>query len=225
MAKKVETKKAAAKETKKVAVKEVKEVKETKCDCNCNCECNNAELVNYVKYSFYALVCIFVCVLISTVFVIILAVGDDKKETKSTTKNTVTTNNNGSGEEDAEYDVSMFTQITAQELINLYNGSEKSVIYIGRATCGYCVKFLPALQKAQDELGYKTYYYDISTITSDEYYEIIALNDFLNNNFGSTPMVIVVQNGQILSANNDNQGWVGYAEYDTFKAYMQGLGY
>ena len=44
-------------------------------------------------------------------------------------------------------------------------------------------------------------------------------------NFGYTPMVIVVQNGQILSADESGEGWVGYAEYDSFKAYLQGLGY
>ena len=225
MAKKIETKKTAT----KTAVKEttVKPVTKKE-ECNCNCGCNNGEMLNYVKYSFYALVCIFVCALISTIFIIILAVGDDKntnKNNNTSSKTSTSTNQGTKTEENTDYDVSMFEQITAQQLIDLYNGSEKSVIYVGRATCGYCVKFLPALQKAQEELGYKTYYYDISTITSDEYYEIIALNDFLNENFGSTPMVIVVQNGQILSTNNDNKGWVGYAEYDTFKAYMQGLGY
>ena len=196
-------------------------------------EYDNTELTNYVKYSFYTLICIFVCVLITTIFIIILAVDNDKNNNRnSSSYSSNESSNNGGGSSQSgnnnnnvEYDVSMFTEITAQELINLYNGSERSVIYIGRETCGYCVAFLPSLQKAQEELGYKTYYYDIDKLTADDYYDIIALNSFLETNFGSTPMVIVVQNGKILSANDDNQGWVGYAEYETFKNYMIGLGF
>ena len=214
---------------KKITKKEeVKEVKEEKCNCGCNCGENNKELTEYVKYTFYTLVCILVCALVSTIFIIILAVDNDKDSNKNTSTSTKTTTQTGTQtgtQTTSDYDVSMFVEINKDQLINLYNGSEKSVIYIGRATCGYCVKFLPSLQRAQAEFGYQTYYYDIDKLTADDYYEIVALNLFLEENFGSTPMVLVVQNGQILSANNDNTGWVGYAEYDQFEQYLKNLGF
>ena len=144
-------------------------------------------------------------------------------ESTNTNTNTTTTNNNNNN--NSHDDVSMFVEIDKDGLINLYNGPERSVIYIGRATCGYCVKFLPALQRAQSEFGYQTYYYDIDKLTADDYYEIVALNLFLEENFGSTPMVLVVQNGQILSESNDNTGWIGYAEYDQFQEYLKNLGF
>lgn len=213
-------------------------IKEEKCNCECNCECNcgcnNKELTEYVKYTFYTLVCILVCALVSTIFIIILAVDNDKENgnkntsTYSSTSNSGSNNGNGSQtvtQTSSDYDVSMFKEIDINGFMSLYNGPEKSVIYIGRPTCGYCVKFLPSLQRAQSEFGYQTYYYDTDKLTADDYYAIIALNSFLEENFGSTPMVLVVQNGQILSANNDGQGWVGYAEYDQFAQYLKNLGF
>ena len=224
------TKKATNTKAKKVVNKEeiVEAVVEDKCGCTCNdCKCSSNECL--LKSIFYTLICILVFAAISAVFTIILAV-DYHNNGKNKNNNTSTSENSGNGgsntgTDEQEYDVSMFTEITAEQLINLYNGEEKALIYIGRPTCGYCVAFLPTLQQAQEELGYKTYYYDISNVTDEDYAAITGLNDFMAENFGYTPMVIVVQNGQILSANNDGKGWVGYSEYDAFISYLKGLGY
>lgn len=202
-----------------------KNIEEKKCECS-NCTCENEP--NYLKYIFYTLVSIFVCVLISTIFVIIIAVDNDNENKNNNTslnsyantENTGNGSNNGGEIVNPEYDTSMFEEINASKFIELFNGSEQSLIYIGRPGCGYCVQFLPSLQKAQDEFGYKTYYLDIDTITDEEYYEISGLNEFLENNFGFTPMVLVVQNGQIAG-----EGWVGYNEYDAFKTYLESIGY
>jgi predicted bacteriocin transport accessory protein len=220
------TKKAAS--TKKVVNKKEEIVaKEEKCECGCNdCKCGSTECL--LKSIFYTLICILVFAAVSAVFTIILAVdyhNNGKNRNYSTSTSTETGTNTNTGTEDAEYDVSMFTEITAEQLINLYNGEEKSLIYIGRPTCGYCVAFLPTLQQAQTAFGYQTYYYDISNVTDADYDAITGLNEFMAENFGYTPMVIVVQGGQILSASGDGQGWVGYSDYDTFAAYLQGLGY
>ena len=223
------TKKATnTKEKKVVNKKEEIVAKEEKCECKCDdCKCGANECL--LKSIFYTLICILVFAAISCVFTIILAV-DYHNNGKNRNVNNSTSENGGNGgsntgTDEQEYDVSMFEEITAEQLINLYNGEEKALIYIGRPTCGYCVAFLPTLQQAQAELGYKTYYYDISNVTDADYEAITGLNDFMAENFGYTPMVIVVQNGQILSANGDGQGWVGYSDYDSFIAYLQGLGY
>jgi len=208
-------------------------VKEEACKCE-NCNCANNECL--LKAMFYTLICIFVCAFISTVFTIILTINyyNNNKDTRNTDySNTSNSGNNGSGNgtstntgnDETEYDVSRFTEITAAQLIELWNGEEKSFIYIGRSTCGYCVKFLPYLNQAIDEFGIKAYYYNTDTLDEESYYAIAGLNEWMGNNFGATPMVIVVQGGDIVSAENNSQGWVGYADYDTFKAYLQGLGY
>ena len=226
-AKTTKTVKAAkAVKTEKV-VKAEPVVKADKCECKCDdCKCNSNEWL--LKSIFYTLISILVFAAITAITTIIIAVdyhnnGKNRNTNNSTQQGTGTSTNTGT--EDNEYDVSMFTEISAEELVNLFYSEEKSLIYIGRPTCGYCVAFLPSLQQAQKELGYQTYYYDISNVTDDQYNAITGLNDFMANNFGYTPMVIVVQGGQILSADGSGEGWVGYAEYDAFKSYLQALGY
>lgn len=116
--------------------------------------------------------------------------------------------------ENKEYDVSMFKQIDVDGLKEAFDSEEAKVVYLGRATCGYCVQFLPVLQKAQDEFGYQTLYIDITTIDEDGAKEIQGMDSFLEENYGTTPLVIIVKDGKLV------KGHVGYAEYDEFAKYL-----
>ena len=130
---------------------------------------------------------------------------DSKEETQQT-------------EQDVEYDVSMFDTVDAEKTVKLFEEDDTQVIYIGRSTCGYCVQFLPVLQQAQKDYGYKTKYLDITTVTEDGQKSILEKDNdeqFLTTNFGSTPMVILVKDGKLVD------GWVGYAEYDTFAKFLE----
>ena len=203
---------------------EVKKTETKNCECT-NCTCKENE--NYLKYIFYTLVSIFVCVLIATVFIIIIAVDNNEVKTYSTSGNNTTTQTGTTTDvpDLTGYDTSMFEEINTNKFVELYNGSELSVIYIGRAGCGYCVKFLPSLQQAQKEFGYKTYYLDIDEITENDYNTIIGLSDYLYENFGYKPMVLVVKNGKVVSDDGYGEGWIGYNEYDAFKTYLESLGF
>ena len=120
-----------------------------------------------------------------------------------------------------EYDVSKFTEINYEEFIDKYNGSEQSLIYIGRSTCIHCINFVPVLNEAQNKYGYITYYLDISKITEDEYNDIKNLESFLDENFGLTPMVIVVKDNKII----DNGTWMGEGSIEEFSKFLEKLGY
>ncbi len=119
-----------------------------------------------------------------------------------------------------EYDASMFKQVTPDEFVEAFKGSETQVIYIGRPTCSYCAAFLPTLQQAQKDYNYTTLYLNIDEVDSSEISKITELDEWLNNYYGTTPLVIVVKDGKI-----QGEGWVGYAEYDTFAAYLENLGF
>ena len=144
---------------------------------------------------------------------------------KSTSSNN---NTQVSEEENADYDVSDFEEIDAEEFMDLSKKDDTSVIYLGRSTCAYCVKFLPSLKKAQEELGYKTYYVDITKYdsSSDGYEDmtnlINSMTESYNNKnqtdyesiYGYTPTVAILSGGSIKDI------WVGYGEYDTFKNFL-----
>lgn len=120
-----------------------------------------------------------------------------------------------------EYDVSSFTEISYDDFLEKYKGSEQSLIYIGRSTCIHCINFVPVLKEAQNKYGYKTYYLDISKIKEDEYNSIMKLNNFFDENFGMTPMVIIVKDGNII----DNGSFLGEADIDTFSKFLEKVGY
>lgn len=158
------------------------------------------------------LTCLYIIIGILLINTIILytVVSDNKKET--TTEET----------ENTEYDVSMFEKITANQLVDLFDSDKTQVIYVGRATCGYCVAFLPVLQKAQNDFDYKTQYYDISSLTTEDKDKIVALDNsekFLATNFGSTPMVLLVRDGKLID------GWVGNYEYSKFESFLTKNGF
>ena len=69
----------------------------------------------------------------------------------------------------------MFKQVTPDEFVKAFNGSETSIIYIGRPTCSYCAAFLPALQQAQSDFGYTTLYLDIDEVASSEISNLLRI--------------------------------------------------
>lgn len=161
------------------------------------------------------LVCAYVIIALLTIntFVLIVSNVDTKKSTASTTTTT---------EENEEYDVSMMNTVNVDKVLKLYESKSAQVIYLGRSTCGYCVKFLPALQKAQKEYGYKTNYLDITTVSEEDQAKLLKKDNdegFLAKNYGATPMVLVVKNGKLVDT------WIGYSEYDSFAKFIEDNGF
>ena len=99
------------------------------------------EMMNKVLKCLYVIIAL----LLINILVVIATNGSVKKEETKTDDT----------EENTEYDVSMFTSIDVDGVVDAFKSSEMKVIYMGRSTCGYCVQFLPNLQKAQEEYGYE----------------------------------------------------------------------
>ena len=129
------------------------------------------------------------------------------------------TENETETEESYEYDVSMFEAIDVDGFVEAFKDDELSVVYFGRATCGYCVQFLPVLQQAQSEYKYKTLYVDISTISTDESTKITELDSFLAENYGATPIVVLLKDGKIVDYQR------GYSDYSTYTSMLEKNGF
>ena len=157
------------------------------------------------------LVCLYVVIVLLAINTIILIVvnGSSAKTTASDTP---------TEEENTDYDVSTFEEFTLDNIKDVFESDKLQVVYIGRATCGYCVKFIPTLKQAQEEFGYTTKYLDISKITDAQPKELMAYDNgdkFLEQNFGSTPMVLLVKSGKLVDT------WVGYNEYSEFETFLK----
>lgn len=160
------------------------------------------------------LICAYVIIALLAINTIIMFISNVEVTKDSNTKTEQT-------EENTEYDVSMFEKIDFEGVKSAFDSKDTQVIYVGRSTCGYCVQFLPALQQAQEEFGYKTKYYDIGDVTQESLQsnreELAKYDDddkFIDTNLGATPMILLVRNGKLV------KGWVGYAEYEEFEKFL-----
>lgn len=167
-----------------------------------------------------------VITMIVAILSLIFVISDDTSKSKSgdgtDTKETETS---------AEYDVSSFKEIKAQDLKK--TSKDKTIlVYIGRATCGYCVQFVPVLKEVQDKYSYTTYYIDIAKIldytnggTLDEEADKI-MQDFATsdeqkdvmNDWGATPMTLVIKNNKIVDS------LVGAADASTLETLVKDNG-
>lgn len=164
----------------------------------------NVGTLNKIKNALYAIMAL----LMINIFVTIIVNGDPKEEETDTTDQTIVQN------QEAEYDVSMFETIDTEGLKEAFDSEEAQVVYFGRATCSYCVQFIPVLTQAQEEFGYTTLYVDVSTVDEDAAEEIKGLDSFLEENYGTTPLTIIVKDGELV------EGYVGYAEYEDFSKFL-----
>lgn len=169
----------------------------------------NTEILNKI------LVCLYAIIVVLVINTTILLVKGNSSSTATTSKE--------EPQETTEYDVSMFTKVTSDNIKEAVSSDTAKLVYVGRSTCGYCVKFLPVLQKAQDEYKYETLYLDITTITTteqqDKILELDNEEEFLKSNFGGTPMVLLMKNGKIVDT------WMGYAEYATYAEWLEKNGF
>lgn len=157
---------------------------------------------------------IYICLIVIAIILTLNLLVNIVKGGTTTSK----TNNNQVEESVGEYDVSSFETLTTTEALEKIEKGGTEVIYIGRSTCGYCVKFLPILKQAQENLGYTTTYIDLEQVNTDDQAKLVALDSYVSDNFGYTPMVLVFKDGKYVN------GWVGYAEYDEFASFLADAG-
>ena len=160
---------------------------------------------------------IIVLLVINTLVLFVSNIDSDNSKSKSSSS-TDTKESTGTEEVSGEYDVSMMNSVDMDGLLKLFDSKETQVVYLGRETCGYCVKFLPTLQQAQSDYGYTTNYLDITTVSEDDVNKLLEKDNdegFLKENYGATPMVILVRDGKMVDT------WVGYSEYDSFAQFLE----
>ena len=131
----------------------------------------------------------------------------------------------------ADYDVSAFKEIKAQDIKKESKG-KNMLIYVGRSSCGYCVQYVPVLTQVQEKSKkYQTYYIDIAKILDfssatggildQEANNIMQQLDkeFMESNWGATPLTLVVKDSKLVDS------IVGYVDADTLEALIKKNGF
>ena len=115
---------------------------------------------------------------------------------------------------DVTYDVSKYKKINLEQLVERIKDKEETLVFLGRETCPYCVKFVPVLNESLSLLKIPLYYVDASTISysSDTYNEFSDLATGYTNAY---PTLIYIKNGKVVD------GIVGYTEYNKVKNFYE----
>lgn len=207
--KKASSKKATANAVKKVSSKKEVVVKEESPKREVIVKEEVKTQTDYTKIlnSIYIVLVIIAAILAVNFCYTIFTSTSKESDTKTETTETTT-----------DYDVSEFEQLTTSELVSKIEKGGTQVVYIGRSTCGYCVKFAPIMKEAQKDLGFKTIYVDLEQVTEDDANKLMAYDSYVEENFGYTPMVLVFKDGKYVD------GWVGYAELDSYKSFLNEAG-
>ncbi|MDD3241960.1 MAG: thioredoxin family protein [Bacilli bacterium] len=99
------------------------------------------------------------------------------------------------GEVIKEEEMKALTKIDWDKYMDYFEGKTKTIIFLGSDTCGWCVYQKPILQHVMFKYNIDVPYYDVSTMTNDQYTEIVKQNSELKG-FG-TPTFIFVSKGKI----------------------------
>lgn len=118
---------------------------------------------------------------------------------------------------DVTYDVSKFKRISLEQLVERIKDKEETLVFLGRETCPYCVKFVPVLNESLSLLKIPLYYVDASTISysGDTYKEFQNLATGYTNAY---PTLVYFKNGKVVN------GLVGYTEYNKLKSFYEKVG-
>lgn len=153
-----------------------------------------------------------------------------------------------SGEVSSEegYSTDNFDKIKGTD-IEAESKGKTIVVLMARQSCGYCVKFAPILEKVQNAYGFKTKYIDLTDIidlttgsiidedSKDALFNLkadkscttdakdsdgdkISCADFMENEFGATPLTLVIKDNKLIYA------LAGYVDETTLKSKFDELG-
>ncbi len=159
-----------------------------------------------VEHSDKIVYCLYIIIALLFVNSILLIVSIGNKG------NTVLSSNE---EEELPYDVSDFAEMTTDQAIETIQAGGFQVIYIGHSSCGFCRKYVPVLQEAQKAFGYQTIYIDTDKLTSADSEKWMALDTYVEESFGYTPLTILTKDGKYVD------GQLGYTDYNTLKALLE----
>lgn len=72
---------------------------------------------------------------------------------------------------------------------------EKTIIYLGSSSCGWCSKYSPVLDEVAKENNLKTLYINLANLKDAQYSELAEMTE--GHFSGGTPTTLVVENGEI----------------------------
>lgn len=109
-------------------------------------------------------------------------------------------------------------EIGIDKYLELYKGSEKSLILIARPTCGYCQIAKPIIQNLAHEYDITVNYLNTDELSESEHTKLIQSDEYFAEGYG-TPILLVVMDGKIVDKVD------GLTDKEHYKEFMSQHGF
>lgn len=90
-----------------------------------------------------------------------------------------------------------FNDIDIDEYLDLYDGSEDSIVLFSRPTCGYCQIAEPILHHIAYQYKLTINHVNTDEMSSSDETTLVESDEYFSDGFG-TPLLVVVSNGEIV---------------------------
>lgn len=88
-------------------------------------------------------------------------------------------------------------EISTDDYLNLYNGSESKLILFSSPACEYCKIATPILENLIYQYKVEINYLNTNSLSDADRQKIVESNDYFSSGFG-TPLMLVVKDGKIV---------------------------
>lgn len=88
-------------------------------------------------------------------------------------------------------------------------------MFIGSEQCGYCTEFKNSIGEALKDNDFNVYYLDISTLSENEYNELVKTDNYMSENEWGTPLNILYKDGKRVDVLN------GYVSSDELVKFLK----
>ena len=130
---------------------------------------------------------------------------------------TASESNNSSNDTSSSSDIPEEEQGDLTE-IDLKEGSDASIIYVARPTCGYCQQMEPIVRNIIYEYGVTVNYLNTDELDDDGQAKLIESDDYFSEGYG-TPLLLVVKDDEIVDIQE------GYTDKDTTVNFLTDNGF
>lgn len=143
---------------------------------------------------------------------------NDIEET-SRDSNTIMANAQKESTSIPESEKKKLTEIDISKYLDLYSGSEKSLVLIARPTCSYCQIAEPIIRNVAYKYDIEVNYLNTDELSESDEAELVRSDDYFSSGYG-TPLLLVVSDKKIVDKVDGLTDSIGYKEFFTKNGFI-----
>lgn len=110
--------------------------------------------------------------------------------------------------------------LTYQEYEQKINSEEKQVFVVVQTGCSHCENVKPIFKEIKEDYGFTVDAINVTNLADEERDSFLASLSYYNENSWGTPLMLVVQNGEVIAEKNGEDDKAGYVKFLTENGFI-----